>query len=228
MQKLGKGGAAHKACFVGVLAGTMLLAGVHTASAQTSTPPANNSTDNAPSEAARRAAASPYRFILQNATAPRKAAAPAAPAATAVAAPAPVSEPRRPAPAPVQQAAAQPSAPRAPAPVEAAPAPAPAPQPEAVAAASRKPVEPPPPRREIIPVQTDEPRLPPALLRENPKGTVKVHFDIQPNGSVSEVKVLASTNRQLDKPTISAIQNWKFQPVDEILTVETEIVYKFD
>ena len=77
-------------------------------------------------------------------------------------------------------------------------------------------------------MQTDDPRLPPALLREQPRGTVKVHFDIQPNGSVSDVKVIASSNRQLDKPTIAAIQGWKFQPVDEILTVETEVVYKFD
>jgi TonB family protein len=97
-----------------------------------------------------------------------------------------------------------------------------------VAAVSRRVAEPPPPRREIIPVQTDEPRLPPALLREQPKGIVKVHFDIQPNGSVSDVTVLSSTNRSLNRPTIEAVQGWKFQPVDEVLTVETELVYKFD
>jgi TonB family protein len=225
MQKLGKGAAAHKVSLVGVLAGTLLLAGAHTASAQTPAPTGNQ--DNAPSEAARRAAASPYRFILQNA-APRKAA--PAPAA----APTPVVEQRRaPAPAPVQQAAAQPSATQASRPAPApepeviAPPPAPAPEP-AVAAVSRKIAEPPPPRREIIPIQTDEPKLPPALLREQPKGVVKVHFDIQPNGSVSDVRVLTSTNRALNRPTIDAVQGWKFQPVDEVLTVETELVYKFD
>src|SRR4051812_44843355 len=134
MQKLGKGGAAHKARFVGVLAGTLLMAGAHTVSAQTSAPPANNPVDNAPSEAARRAAASPYRFILQNAT-PRKAA--PAPAPAPAAAPTPVTaEPKRPVSAPVQQATAQPAPTQAarapaPAPVEAAPAPA-APPPQAV------------------------------------------------------------------------------------------------
>ncbi|MEJ6022735.1 TonB family protein [Ramlibacter sp. PS4R-6] len=221
MQKLGNRGAAHKARLAGVVAG-LLLATAHTASAQTSAPPAGNPVDNAPSEAARRAALSPYRFILQNASAPRKAAAPAPAPAPAVA------EPKRaPAPAPVQQAAAQPQAPRpAPAPEVAAPPP-PAPEPT-VAAVSRQAAEPPPPRREIIPIQTDEPRLSPALLREQPKGVVKVHFDIQPNGTVSDVKILASTNRSLNRPTLEAIQGWKFQPVDEILTVETELVYKFD
>src|SRR5882672_1181115 len=108
MQKLGIGGAAHKARFAKVLAGSMLLAGAYTASAQTTAPSASNPVDNAPSEAARRAAASPYRFILQNA-APRKAPAPAAaPAPTPV-----VAEPKKSTAAPVQQASAQPS--RAPA-----------------------------------------------------------------------------------------------------------------
>ena len=225
MQKLGKGAAAHKAGLAGVIAG-LLLAQAHTASAQTSTPPAGGTADNAPSEAARRAALSPYRFILQNA-APRKAAPAPAPAPT-------VAEPRRaPAPPPVQQASAQPSATQASRPAPApepeviAPAPAPAPEP-AVASVSRKVAEAPPPRREIIPVQTDEPKLSPALLREQPKGVVKVHFDIQPNGSVSDVQVLASTNRALNRPTVNAVQGWKFQPVDEVLTVETELVYKFD
>src|SRR5689334_21077333 len=107
MQTLGNGGTAHKAGLTGVVAG-LLLVGAHTASAQTSTPPAGNPVDNAPSEAARRAAASPYRFILQNATAPRKAAAPAPAPAPAVA------EPKRPAAQPVQQAAALPTATQAP------------------------------------------------------------------------------------------------------------------
>ncbi|HUR90180.1 MAG TPA: TonB family protein [Ramlibacter sp.] len=216
MQTLGKDGGTHKARFVGIFAGALLLAAAHSAHAQA--PAANN--DNAPSEAARRAAASPYRFILQNASAPRKAAAPA-PATAA----APVAEPKRPASPPVQQAAAQP---QRTAPVEAAPAPAPAPEP-AVASISRQPAAAPPPvRREIIAIKTDEPRLSPALLREQPKGTVKIHFDINYDGSVGEVKVVSSSNRALNKPTVEAVQGWKFQPVDEVLTVETELVYKFD
>jgi len=197
----------------------MLWAVAHTASAQTS-PPANNPVDNAPSEAARRAAMSPYRFILQNASAPARKPAPAPAAASA---PPAVAEPKRPVAPPVQQAAVQPTAP-APKPAEAQP---PAPEP-AVAALTRKPAEPPPPRREIIPIRTDEPHLSPALLREQPRGTVKVHFDINPDGSVGEVKVMSSTNRSLNRPTVDAVQGWKFQPVDEILTVETEIVYKMD
>src|SRR3569623_1609965 len=110
MQTLGKDGSVHKARIVGIFAGTLLLAAAHAATAQN---PAGN-TDNAPSEAARRAAASPYRIILQTATAPRR----AAPTPTH---PAPAVE-MRPAPAPGQQATALPLR-SAPAPAEAAPGP---------------------------------------------------------------------------------------------------------
>lgn len=229
MEILGNRGVAHKARLVGVIAGMMVWAGSQTAQAQTTPPPAGNPIDQAPSEAARRAAMSPYRFILQNASAPaRKPAAGPAPATAPSPAPA-VAEPKKPAaPAPVQQAAAQPVAAPAPKPAGAeAPASAAASD-AAIAALSRQPTEQPPPRLEIIPVRTDEPRLPAALMRERPHGIVKVHFDIQPDGSVGDVKVTSSTNRSLNRPTIDAVQKWKFEPVDAVLTVETELVYKFD
>src|SRR5437016_4267285 len=106
MEILGMRAAAHKARrALGAIAGTLILFGAHTAVAQTN--PAGSASDQAPSEAARRAAASPYRFILQNASAPARkpAAAPSKPAeSTAVAAP----EPKRSAAPAVQQATAQP------------------------------------------------------------------------------------------------------------------------
>ena len=224
MEDLGYGARAHKVRRVlGAIAGTLMLVGAHSASAQAN--PAGNAIDQAPSEAARRAALSPYRFILQNATAPARKSAPAAAAKPAAETPA-VAEPKRPAAPPVQQAAVQP-APTAPVrPAAEAAAPAPAPEP-AVAALARKPAEP-PPRREIIPIRTDEPRLSAVLMREQPHGTVRVLFQIQPDGSVSDANVVSSTNRSLNRATVDAVKGWKFQPVDEILSVETELVYKFD
>jgi TonB family protein len=227
MERLGNGGVAHKARFVGVIAAIVVLAGACTANAQTSAP-ASNAIDQAPSEAARRAALSPYLFILQNASAPVRKPAPAA--AAPAPAPAPVAEKKPAAPPAVQQAAAQrvaPSAPKSPVAETAASA---ASAEAAIASLSRQPTEPapPPPHLEIIPVRTDEPRLPAALMRERPAGVVKVHFDIEPDGSVGEVKVTSSTNRTLNRPSIDAVQKWKFEPVDAVLTVETELVYKFD
>jgi TonB family protein len=65
-------------------------------------------------------------------------------------------------------------------------------------------------------------------MRERPSGLVKVQFDIRPDGSTGDVKVLSSTNRALNRASIDAISGWKFEPVDEVLTVETELAYKYD
>ena len=111
------------------------------------------------------------------------------------------------------------------------PAPAPAPAPEPVAAVAPRPAPPAPVaavaaiRREIIPVKTDEPRLTAALLRERPSGIVKVTFEVRPDGSTGEVKVVSSTNRALNRASVEAVSGWKFEPVDEVVTVETELAY---
>lgn len=203
---------AHKAGGAWVLTaglGIAAIAGATPASAQT-----------APSEAVQRQANSPYRFILQNATAPARAKpAPATPPAP----PVEVKKPARPEPVAVSR----------PAPVQAAPAPAveaapaPAPLPEALAALPPL-TEPPQPRLEVVPVQTDDPKLPAALLRERPSGVVRVAFDLNPDGSTSNVKVVSSSNRSLNRPSVDAVSHWKFQPVDEVLTIETELAYKYD
>ena len=225
-ERMTRGAPAHKAVRRAPMLLLSLLCACFVAQAQT-----QPSSDGAPSEAARRAAASPYRFILQNASAPaRKPAAPVE-AKKPVAAPAEA--------APVQAAARQaPSAPTAaltPSPSLALPAErpaasAPAAAPEAVTtAAHTRPAEPPVHiRREVIPVRTDEPKLAAALMREKPNGVVRIQFDINMDGSTGAVKVVSSTNRALNRATVDAVNAWKFQPVDEILTVETEVAYKYD
>jgi TonB family protein len=203
--------AAHKACRAGVVIAGLQFAAIGLPAVAQTTPPA---TANGPSEALQRQALSPFRFILQNASAP----------ARKPIAPVPVAEPKK--PAAVEQAALQPR-PNAPAPQ----APAPQAQPEAatpVAVFAPKPPEPlPVVHREIIPIKTDEPHLSAALLRERPSGVVKVSFEVHPDGSTAAVKVVSSSNRSLNKPSIEAVSGWKFQPVDEVLTVETELDYHY-
>jgi TonB family protein len=203
-------GAAHKACRAGVVIAGFMFATIGLPVIAQTTPPA---TANAPSEALQRQAASPYRFILQNASAP----------ARKPVAPAPAAEPKK--PVAVEQAALQPR-PQAAAPQTPQPQPA---QPEAatpVAVFAPKPAEPlPVVHREIIPIRTDEPRLSAALLREQPSGVVRVSFEVRPDGSTGAVKVVSSSNRSLNKPSIEAVAGWKFQPVDEVLVVETELDY---
>lgn len=211
---------AHKAGGVWVLmAGLGLAAIVGTQRASAQSPPAPVAGTAVPSEAVQRQANSPYRFILQNANAPSRAKPLPAVEAKKAAKPEPVAVAR---PAPVQIA---------PAPVvEPVPVPAPAPAPEPVAAVIPAAPEPIPAVRhlDVIPVRTDDPRLPAALLRERPSGVVRVSFELNPDGSTGNVKVVSSTNRALNRASIDAVSNWKFMPVDEVLAIETELAYKYD
>jgi TonB family protein len=222
---------AHKAGGVWVLVaglGLAAIVGTQTASAQTPAAPAAGA--GGPSEAMQRQANSPYRFILQNANAPSRAKpAPAAVPVEAkkVAKPQPQPEPEpvalaRPAPVPVAPAPVV-----EPAPV---PVPAPAPEPAPVAAVIPPAPDPIPAVRhlDVIPVLTDDPRLPAALMRERPSGLVRVSFELHPDGSTGNVKVVSSTNRALNRASVDAVSNWKFMPVDEVLSIETELAYKYE
>jgi len=217
---------AHKAGGVWVLvAGLGLAAIVGTEPASAQAPAAPVAGPAAPSEAAQRQANSPYRFILQNANAPSR----AKPAPV----PAPAVEAKKPArPEPVAVARPAP-VPVAPAPVVEpvpAPAPAPAPVPEPVAAVIPPAPEPIPALKhlQVIPVRTDDPKLPAALMRERPSGLVRVSFELNPDGSTGNVKVVSSTNRALNRASVDAVANWKFMPVDEVLSIETELAYKYE
>lgn len=211
------GAMAHKACRAcAVVLGLHMACGALPALAQT---PATGA-EAAPSEAVRRQALGPYRFILQNASAPAK---PSKPVATAP------TEARRPAaPAPVEQAAIAPIQP-APVlePLVAAPLPAPAPV-APVAAMTPRAAEPAPivaVRKELVAIKQDPPELTAALLREQATGTVKVAFDVNPDGTTAGVKVVASSNRKLNNVSITAVSGWKFQPIGEVRPTEIELVF---
>ena len=192
---------------------------------------AQTATDAAPSDAARRAAMGPFRMILQDAAAPKRqppAAATAkkpasksdAPAPTAAA---PATAPAAPAPT---TTAIAPSTAAAPVPVPATPAtPAAAAAPAAVAAALPTAPPPKPARIAIVPVKQDPPELTPALLREQAKGVVKVAFEVRPDGSTGDVRIVSTTNRKLNGVATGAVSNWKFQPIDEPKGIEIEFAF---
>jgi len=42
---------------------------------------------------------------------------------------------------------------------------------------------------------------------------VTVAFTVDPSGKVSNVRALSSTNRKLERPTLAAVSNWRFEPI---------------
>ena len=213
------GARAHKALGAPIwIAASLTTLGWGPAAGQT--PPSPAASDAAPSESLRRQALGPYRFILQNSNVPAKPRPAPAPQAA---------EPRRaaaPTPAAaVEQAAVAPQPTPAIAPPEPVAEPAPAPVPVAVAA----PRAPEPPiakvLKALIPIKQDPPQLTAALARERAVGTVKVGFEVNPNGSTGGVKVLSSSNRRLNNVAMEAVADWRFQPIDDTRLTEIELVF---
>lgn len=66
-----------------------------------------------------------------------------------------------------------------------------------------------------------EPRYPPIAQAARLDGTVVVDAVIRKDGTVSDVKVLSSTNKMFDQACIDAVRQWRFTPgpQDVILTV---------
>jgi TonB family protein len=64
-------------------------------------------------------------------------------------------------------------------------------------------------------VQQVAPRFPQAAARGGFEGWVDVEFTVAPDGSVSDVEVSDSSSRVFHREALSAISNWRFEPVQE-------------
>jgi protein TonB len=62
------------------------------------------------------------------------------------------------------------------------------------------------------PVSQVAPEYSPLLRADLVEGRVVVEFTITKTGSVSDARVVSSTNRRLDAPTLAAIRKWTFTP----------------
>ena len=179
--------------------------------------------DGAPSEAARRAAMSPFRMILQNADAARPKPVPVpAPVKKAAPVAAPAATAERPAPpATASASAARPAE----APVAAASAPEPQAEQVSVAAPTAQAAREPEPV-DLVALKQDPPRLSAALRREQPQGMVKVAFTVRPDGSTGDVHVVRSTDRRLNTASVNAVTDWVFKPIGEPRPMEVELIYR--
>lgn len=77
-------------------------------------------------------------------------------------------------------------------------------------------------------VKKVEPVYPPIARTARVEGTVVVDAVILKDGSVSEVKILSSSNKMFDQAVIEAIQKWRYTPgsQDVILTVSVNFTLR--
>lgn len=184
-----------------------------------------------PMERAKRQANNVMRWIKVAAEKPRVTAAPTptpapAPAARPAAKPAVANAPAPEAEKPlVTTAPAVEPTPQAPPPVA-----APATPPTLAAAAPAMAKAPPPPVEEeddmpLKALSQPQPVIPRNVLATLNTGKVMVRFIVEPNGSVSNVEVLSSSSRLLNKPTVTAISTWKFEPIKTPRPAQIEIAF---
>ena len=83
----------------------------------------------------------------------------------------------------------------------------------------------PPVRKEFKAAYRVEPQFPRQALRDGLSGRVVAHVYVEPNGGVSDVKIISSTNRIFDREVIRALSQWKFNPEPVGFIGEYEIVF---
>jgi len=197
-----------------------------------------------------------FKWILMNADKPRKtrdAAKDAASPAAAVASPPPgapretraeAAKPAAPPPAtttpradkataavPARPPVSEPSPPAS----ELAARPAQSPASGALAAltppAAKRAPEPPPEDDSDDPLvlkhQVD-PEFPGGLMRNLRKGTVQVKFTVQPDGSVAGTEVVKTSHARLNQAALSAVQQWRFQPIRHAQLGIVELGFNLD
>ena len=70
-----------------------------------------------------------------------------------------------------------------------------------------------------------EPVFPRQAQRDGISGTVVARVHVAPNGSVTQVQVMSSTNRIFDREVIRALSQWRFNPEPVGFIGEYEIVF---
>ena len=83
----------------------------------------------------------------------------------------------------------------------------------------------PPIRKEYKAAFRVEPQFPRQALRDGLTGRVVAHVYVAPQGNVTDVKIISSTNRIFDREVVRALSQWKFNPEPVGFIGEYEIVF---
>jgi protein TonB len=80
-------------------------------------------------------------------------------------------------------------------------------------------------RRDYKALQRVEPQFPRQALQAGISGRVVAHVVVAPNGTVTEVRIISSTNRLFDREVVRALSQWRYNPEPVGFIGEYEIVF---
>ncbi|GAB2601202.1 hypothetical protein GCM10027034_37980 [Ramlibacter solisilvae] len=63
-------------------------------------------------------------------------------------------------------------------------------------------------------------------MKATARATVKVGFDVNPDGSTTDVRILASTNVRLNGASLAAVGKWQFKPIQNRRSANVEFVFE--
>ncbi|MEJ6003927.1 TonB family protein [Paucibacter sp. AS339] len=73
-----------------------------------------------------------------------------------------------------------------------------------------------------------DPELPRQLYRDFRGGTVMLRFVVQPDGSVDQAEALNASNKRLAVAAVSALNQWRFAPINAPRTATVEIGFQVE
>jgi len=80
----------------------------------------------------------------------------------------------------------------------------------------------------LIQIKSVQPDFPGVVVKRVRKGNVEVHFEVEPNGTVSDAVVVESSNHRLNDAAIDAIKQWRFKPTPMSHTAAVNLVFDID
>jgi protein TonB len=92
------------------------------------------------------------------------------------------------------------------------------------------PPAPPPPKPAIVrnpnPVNDCAPSMPGEAIRKNIEGTVVAHLFVDEQGNVTDVQIVKSADRVLDRAVLGALKSCKFRPSGDKWVGELPVEFK--
>jgi hypothetical protein len=61
-----------------------------------------------------------------------------------------------------------------------------------------------------------------------PRASCGFRSSSTPTAAPATCKSFPAPTARFNRASIDAVSNWKFMPVDEVLSIETELAYKYD
>lgn len=71
----------------------------------------------------------------------------------------------------------------------------------------------------LVAIRTPEPTFPPEAFRRRMSGSVEIEFRVDPDGRVTDIRVLSANPRIFERTVVAAVRRWQFAPLSEPMTV---------